>query len=251
MHTAIPAARRSAFVVTPTQWAKKQIALFTQIEESKLIVIPEGPKSMRVASETNSEAIFNRLGISKSNYLLHVGAMYKRKNIPALITVFAGIKKSGYPNLKLVLGGSAPATRIDNDYAVIQNTIRDHNLQNDVILTGYVTDTELSALYANAIAYVFPSTNEGFGIPILEAFEHNLPVLVANNTCMPEVGGDAVVSFDPFDTEDMLIKIKMVLDDAHLRKEMIKKGHKRLEHFSWHATAAELISLFKQATNRL
>jgi len=248
-NTAIPAAKRSAFVVTPTEWAKKQIIHFTDICSSKLIVIAEGPKSMISASESDTVQLLSRLGISRPNYLLHVGAMYKRKNLPALIGVFAQIKKMGYADLKLVLAGSAPANQIDNDYAAIVNIINSHNLQSDVVLTGYLADTELNALYANATAYVFPSTNEGFGIPVLEAFKNKLPVLVASNTCLPEVGGDAVVQFDPTDDEDMLAKIKMVLDDTNLREEMIAKGVERLKQFSWHKTATQLIEVFKRAAN--
>jgi glycosyltransferase involved in cell wall biosynthesis len=95
--------------------------------------------------------------------------------------------------------------------------------------------------------YVFPSLNEGFGIPVLEAFKNNLPVLVANNTCLPEVGGNAVLQFNPLDTDDIAKKIKTVLDDAELRKDMINKGQERLKLFSWENTAIKLIEVFKKA----
>jgi glycosyltransferase involved in cell wall biosynthesis len=116
-----------------------------------------------------------------------------------------------------------------------------------VVLTGYLRDEELSHLYKNALMYIFPSINEGFGIPILEAFKHDLPVLVANNTCLPEVGGNAVLKFNPFDTDDITLKIKMVLDNIDLRKDMINKGQERLKDFSWQKTAVKLVEVFKKA----
>jgi glycosyltransferase involved in cell wall biosynthesis len=72
---------------------------------------------------------------------------------------------------------------------------------------------------------------------------------VSNNTCLPEVGGEAVLTFDPFDVNDMTVKIKSVLDDAELRKEMISKGQKRLEHFTWRSTALQIIDVFKRVTS--
>jgi glycosyltransferase involved in cell wall biosynthesis len=108
-------------------------------------------------------------------------------------------------------------------------------------------DAALTNLYTNALMYVFPSINEGFGIPILEAFSHNLPVLVANNTCLPEIGGDAVLQFDPYDRADISAKIKQVLNDDDLRKDFVDKGSKRLSLFSWHNTALQLVEVFKKA----
>lgn len=246
--TAIPAARRSPFVITPTTYAKKQINHYTQIPESKLVVVYEGPKSLP-DTKTGTDKLLNSLAITKGEYLLHVGSMFKRKNIVALIQAFSKLKAdSNYNYLKLVLAGPTP-NRHENDYIEIFQAIEDANLQPQVIITGYLSDDNLSLLYQNALLYIFPSINEGFGIPILEAFKNDLPILVSNNTCLPEVGGDAVITFDPFDIDDMTIKIKNVLDDAQLRSEMINKGQKRLKLFSWRLSAYQLIDVFRKAVN--
>jgi glycosyltransferase involved in cell wall biosynthesis len=244
---AIPAAKRSAFVVTPTEWSKKQINHFTSIPSGKLVVVPEGPKIFGEKEVTgHSEQLLASFSLTSHNYLLHVGTMFKRKNLPALVHAFSKIKGSGYPGLKLVLAGS-PSNNIDSDHLAVLNSINDCGLAHDVVLTGYLNDEDLEQLYKNAALYVFPSINEGFGIPILEAFKYNLPVLVANNTCLPEVGGDAVLQFDPFDIDDIAEKIKTVLDDVVLQKEMINKGRERLEGFSWQKTAVQLVEIFKKA----
>ncbi|MDB5112235.1 MAG: hypothetical protein JWR67_3349 [Mucilaginibacter sp.] len=246
--TAIPAAKRSPFVITPTAYAKKQLIHFTHIPANKLIVVPEGPKTLNdITTIDSADQILKSFSLTPANYVLHVGSMFKRKNIPALIQAFGEIKKLGYPELKLVLAGPAPSNKFDNDYQSIINTIDNERLQDKVVLTGYLPDNELTCLYQNALMYVFPSVNEGFGIPILEAFKHNLPVLVADNTSLPEVGGNAVLKFNPFDTADMVLKIKTVLDNIELQQEMIKKGQERLKEFSWHKTATALVEVFRKA----
>jgi glycosyltransferase involved in cell wall biosynthesis len=88
--------------------------------------------------------------------------------------------------------------------------------------------------------------NEGFGIPVLEAFHWEVPVLVANNTCLPEVGGDAVRSFDPYDPEALASLMHQVLHDTSMQEEMIQKGKQRLQDFSWEKAANQLVALFKK-----
>lgn len=244
--TAIPAAKRSVCIITPTEWSKNRINHYTSIPKHQLMVIPEGPKSFNHQNTINHN-ILKKYNLTKDEYILHSGYMSKRKNIPALIEAFGKIKSDGYPQLKLVLAGPTPANKTENNFQLVLKAIKNHSLENDVVLTGYLSDDELIIIYQNALMYVFPSINEGFGIPVLEAFSYNVPVLIANNTCLPEVGGDAVITFDPYDIEDMAKKIKMVLDDEKLRTDMITKGRERLKLFSWHKTAMQLIELFKSA----
>lgn len=243
--TALPAARRSPFVITPTQYAKKQINHYTQIPEDKLVVVYEGPKSLPDV-DADADSLLQSLTITSGKYLLHVGSIFKRKNITALIYAFNKLKAHGYNDLKLVLAGAAP-NRHENDHAEIMAAIGATNLQQHIVMTGYLPDHDLSALYKNALMYVFPSFNEGFGIPVLEAFKSKLPVLVANNTCLPEVGGDAVLQFDPYDVDDIYQKIKLAVEDETLRSTLIQKGAARLQLFSWQNTALQLIEIFKKA----
>lgn len=251
-NTAIPGARRSPFVITATSYGKKQIARFMRIPADKLIVVPDGPKRVNYHPDDVQVQILQSFSLTPSKYILHVGSMFKRKNIPVLIYAFNKIKKIGYPELKLVLAGSLMTNNLsDNGHELILQAIESNGLQSEVIITGYLTDQELGQLYQNALLYVFPSLNEGFGLPVLEAFEHNLPVLVSNNTCLPEVGGDAVLKFDPFDVDTVFTAIKTVLDNPELRKEMISKGQKRLKDFSWQSTAAQIVEVFKKAVDQV
>jgi glycosyltransferase involved in cell wall biosynthesis len=246
--TALPAARRSLAIITPTAHTKKQIQRFAAIYHDKLEVVYEAARSIDKTNEGLSlDAL--QLPIKSKRYILHVGSFYKRKNLPTLINAFAKLKSAGYADLKLVLAGPLPSSKTENDYLEIIQTIEKCGFENDVILTGYLSDSHLAALYKNALLYAFPSINEGFGLPVLEAFNHDVPVVVANNSCLPEVSGDAALSFDPFDTEDIFKIIKQVLDDETLRNDMVAKGRERLKYFSWRKTAEQLVEIFKRVAN--
>jgi glycosyltransferase involved in cell wall biosynthesis len=251
--TALPAAKSSPFVITPTFYAKKQIARYTAIPEEKLKVVYEGPKSFFNShlNSSDQQSILQQYSLEQCEYLFHAGAMFKRKNIPLLISAFNEVKDTGnHRALKLVLAGQLPADKNDSDFLSVTKAINQSPYKSHVILTGYVSDDELAQLYQHALIYVFPSLNEGFGIPVLEAFKNKVPVLAANNTSLPEVGGDAVLLFAPFNSADLASKISVLMDDPDLRRQMIDKGTERLKYFSWHKAAEELIELFKIAAQQ-
>lgn len=244
---AIPAARNSAFVITPTDYATDRIHHYTGIPKNKLIAVYEGPKSFEVQQDlsANTSKVLNQFDFERGDYILHVGIMDKRKNIPALIHAFKKLKDGGYRG-KLVLVGKADSVKLNSDSEAIARAIFENELRNEIVITGYLSDQDLAKVYSGALIYLFPSLNEGFGIPILEAFRYRLPVLVANNTCLPEVGGDAVVTFDPFDIDDIYKKMKLVIENKEIQQEMIEKGVLRLENFSWEKAAIQLVEIFKK-----
>lgn len=237
--TAIPAARRSPLVITPSRYARQQIHKYTNIAIEKMPVIYEGPKSLGAFVDSPSKNQFGK-------YILHVGVMNKRKNIPALIRAFAKVKQRGNDDLKLVLAGKIEKKMFSDDSEEINKALAESQCEQDIIFPGYLSDQELAAIYQHAHLYVFPSTNEGFGIPILEAFKYSLPVLVADNTALPEIGGEAVLTFDPFSIDDIAAKIEMALNNDSLRATLINKGRERLKLFSWEKTAESLLQEFER-----
>lgn len=245
-HIALPAARRSAYIATVSEYAKKQITHYYKIDPDRLVCIYNGPKSLdtKIASPAIPSLLMNLAG---TRYLLHVGMLDKHKNIPALLKALHLLCNNGYPDVQLVLCGKGSGQKLLDDTAAIRETIKTLQLENHVVFAGFVPNEVLPFLYKNATLYVFPSYNEGFGIPLLEAFRFGLPAVVANNTALPEVGGDAVLSFDPFDPADICDKIKQVLDDENLRLTMKEKSLQRMKDFSWAKTTQALITLFKQA----
>ena len=242
----LAAAKKSAYVVTPTQYASNQLVKYTGINPNKIQVIGEAPKTIAtLISQNETTAIVKQ--ILNLDYILHVGTLEKRKNLVALIQAFKIVRENGFPNLKLVLVGKASNKITLDDSSAIKEAIMQQQLTNDVILTDYLCDAEVQQLYQKAKLYVFPSINEGFGIPVLEAFKYQVPVVIANNTCLPEVAGQGAKSFNPFSVQDMANAIGTVLKDEALRQSYIEKGNAQLQNFSWDKTAGALMQLFKKA----
>ena len=242
----LAAAKKSAFVVAPTQYASNQLAKYTGINPNKIQVIGEAPKTIAtLISQNETTAIVKQ--ILNLDYILHVGTLEKRKNLVALIQAFKIVRENGFPNLKLVLVGKASNKITLDDSRAIKDAIMQQQLTNEVILTDYLCDAEVQQLYQKAKLYVFPSINEGFGIPVLEAFKYQVPVVIANNTCLPEVAGQGAKSFNPFSVQDMANAISTLLKDEALCQSYIEKGNAQLQNFSWDKTAGALMQLFKKA----
>ena len=247
----LAAAKKAAFVVTPTHYASNQLSKYTGIPQSKIIAIGEAPKTIDNQNKDHhnkeNQVSTSTQDILNTDYILHVGTLEKRKNLPALIRAFKIVQQSGFPNLKLVLVGKASNKITLDDSSAITDAINQEQLSRDVVLTGYLNDDEVQAIYQKAKLYVFPSINEGFGIPVLEAFKYKVPVVIANNTCLPEVAGLGAKSFNPFEVTDIAQTITLLLNDEALRQSYIEKGNAQLQNFSWEKTVGSLMQLFKKA----
>lgn len=244
----VGAARKAERIITISQYTRERIAHFTGISREKITAIHLAPKSMAVA-ELDPNYI-PTLKIPTTKFILHVGTLEKRKNLARLIEAVHLLRQSGHDDYSLVLVGQ-PSPKSDMDgSAEITQTIQRLDMEQYVLLPGYASDRDLAYFYKFAEVYVFPSINEGFGLPVLEAFHYQMPVIVANNTCLPEVGGDAVLSFDPFNTQDIFEKLKMIIEDQELLSRLAKKGNERLKLFSWEKNATELVKIFKGIVNK-
>ena len=119
------------------------------------------------------------------------------------------------------------------------------DLEDKVKFVGYVSDEDLVSLYGNAMAFLYPTLYEGFGLPILEAMSCGTVVLSANNSSLPEVYGDAAISFDAIDVSNLSEKIKLISENKNLRDELIKKSVKNTARFSWDKTVKEINKILK------
>jgi glycosyltransferase involved in cell wall biosynthesis len=246
LNTGVVAAKRSFAILTPTYYTQKRIAHFSSIPLQKIIPVFEGPKTL-LAPEQIPETWKH---LSDKKFLLHVGTFEKRKNLTTLIQAFQLLRnKYHQEDLYLVLVGQpTPKVKLDGanemEDLLMQPSLKDH-----IICTGYMPDHLLGWFYQHASVYVFPSINEGFGIPVLESFAHDLPVVVADNTSLPEVAGDAALTFTPTDSDQLASQVLKILTDPDLRKDLILKGRNRLSLFSWEKTCNLMKEVFISATN--
>ena len=239
--TAVKAANSASTIVTPSLFSKQRLLHHFPQWSSKIQVIAEGPKTWAAESALSlaGQKCIEQLG--DTPYFLHIGVMEKRKNLPQLIKAFASLV-TNHP-VKLVLIGSSNHKKNSDGAAMVCQLIKEHKLEEHVLLPGYLPDGDLPFFYKKAIAYVFPSTYEGFGIPVLEAFQYQLPLLIATGSSLQEVAGDAALNFDPAHEQALATAMEKLLMDELLRVQLIQKGTMQLAKFSWRQTAHEFISL--------
>lgn len=185
-----------------------------------------------------------RYNLPEGDYFLCLAShLEPRKNIPFLIRSFIQLINE-QPNLdiNLVLIGSLRHKR--PELITLMEELKAY--QNRVIFTGYVPDEDLSALYSGAKAFIFPSLQEGFGLPILEAMQCGTPVISSNATSLPEVAGEAAILINPYDKDELSQAMLNLLSDEKLRNELTQKGIERAKQFSWSKCAQETVEIYQK-----
>lgn len=175
-------------------------------------------------------------------YILTVSTIQTHKNYPRMIEAFARlIKQEGLPHDYVIIGG----VESNSEYDRMNYLIDELNIRDRVHILGEIQNNKLPTIYRSASISVFPSLLESFGHPIVESMASGLPVVASNTSAIPEIGGNAVLYFDPYNINDIVEKVKMVLENNSIRGEMIGAGLRRAKMFSWESTAHEMISLFE------
>ena len=173
-------------------------------------------------------------------FLFYPAALWPHKNHKILIEILNELKNE-FQNLHLVLTGVIKKEKLKEE---IDDLIKQYGLSEKVSFLGYVSDENLDLIYQKAQMLVFPSSFEGFGIPIIEAFRNKLPVIAADNTSITEVVGNAGLLFETNNKEECREYIEKVLTDKNLKYDLIEKGLKRAENFSWEINAKETLRIF-------
>jgi glycosyltransferase involved in cell wall biosynthesis len=247
---AVKAAKNAAQIIVPTKFVAHKVATFIPEVINKITVVYEGPKYF---DSILNQPSHNHLSNSKINqiekwlqgqkYILHVGTLDYRKNLLRLIKAYQLIQNKH--TIKLILVGSSPAYKTSNGTQELETYINEQLIQNQVLLLGRVEVNLLGHLYQNAFQYVFPSLNEGFGLPLLEAMQYQLPIAAANNTALPEVAEKAAIYFDPTNVEEIAQKMALLIEDEAIRTELKRQASERLLCFNWEKSAAQLNKLFE------
>ena len=176
------------------------------------------------------------------DYLLYLGTLHPRKNLVRLIEAFYQAGES-LPDkkLKLVIAG-----RQGWLYDEIFGRVRQLGLTERVLFPGYVADEAKPALLSGAVAYVFPSLYEGFGLPVLEAMACGTPVLTSNCSSLPEVAGEAARLVDPNQTADIAAGLVELVTNADLRRRLVEQGLRQAQKFSWRQAAQQVLEILEQ-----
>jgi glycosyltransferase involved in cell wall biosynthesis len=243
----ISAAKKSSAIVTVTNYAKDQIAKYSGIDAANIVPIHIGPKSSITENEFETDLDHNLEPLLSKKYILHVGTIEKRKNLTTLLAAFEMLLQNNPQDLYLIIVGQKSNKPTLKDDAVFEMVAASSLLKEHVIFTGFLSDSQTATLYKHAALYVFPSVNEGFGIPILEAFAHKVPVLVAGNSCLPEVAGNAAIGFDPYNPDALSTLIAQTINDTAILQSLQQKGTERLTHFTWSKTLKELEAVFERS----
>ncbi|MDF1512256.1 MAG: glycosyltransferase family 1 protein [Anaerolineae bacterium] len=231
--------RRADHIVVVSEATRKAVMQVYKVNSEKISVIPEAaaprfkPQSPEVV-----ETIKQRYQLPEK-YLLYVGTIEPRKNLLRLLKVWEKLYtiKEVPP---LVIVGSRGWLSEDFFAALEASPVR-----NGALLTGYVRDADLPALYAGATAFVFPSLYEGFGLPPLEAMACGTPVVCSNTSSLPEVVGDAALLFDPTDELALADALMRITQNAELRGTLREQGLEQAGKFSWERTAKETMDVYQ------
>jgi glycosyltransferase involved in cell wall biosynthesis len=230
---------RAARVITSSRYTAEQLLAHTPVSENKLRIIPLGvdPPAMTLSPDERLVARERLVG-EGNEMILSVGVLQTRKN--TLNALRALEKLPGRYRLILV-GGDGYGSEAIHEY------IRRQGLGPRVQVRGYVALGELRSLYQSASVLLFPSLEEGFGLPVLEAMANGLPVVASRTASLPEVGGEAALYVDPHNPQDMADKVRRAVEDSELRRKMIRQGLERAREFSWRRVAEATLKVYDEA----
>ena len=220
------AAERADLIIAVSQFTAEQVAHLLKVEHQRIRVIPHGVHVLPAMTELEREPV-----------VLFLGAVQKRKNVARLIHAFEHMR-AGW---RLVIAGSL-GYAAGNALEAVQASPR----RNDITLMGYISDKTRETLYRTASIFAFPSLDEGFGIPVLEAMARALPVLTSNRSALPEVAGDAALLVDPEDTDAITAGLDRLACDETLRAELVRRGLRRSSFFTWEKAAGATWNVYQE-----
>ncbi len=230
-------ARRADVVITCSEYTKGRFLNHTGADPSKVAVIPHGVDSKFGAiSPQDVDRVLERYGLQEP-YILYVGQLSRRKNLVRLLESYAPLKEDAL----LVLAGPR-----SHGYDEIEVAHARLGCASRIRFLGPVVEEDLPGLYAGAKIHLLLSLDEGFGLPVLEAFMAGTPVLASSKGAIPEVAGDAALLVDPTDEDAMRDGLRKLLDDSILRESLRRMGKERAKRFSWTQTAMKTLALYRE-----
>ena len=236
-------ARRADVIIANSESNKGDIIKYFDVSEEKIQIVYEAVDHERFFPINDDETIqteLTRLGVQPP-YVLFVSSLWKYKNPEVLIRAFRIVYEQE-PQLRLVIAGYIP----DPEYhASLLALVEQLNLSGCVEFVGGIKHDDTAWLYRGARMLVYPSLYETFGLPIPEAMACGCPVIVSDSSSLPEVAGDAALTFDPQNDDELAVHILSVINDPIVRNTMIQKGIARAGEFTWRKTAEETLQAYR------
>ena len=232
------AVSKANLIFTVSEFSKREILKYTSVNAEKIKVVYCGVDESFFQNTQNKKDL--KL---PENYILYVGNVKPHKNLIVLLKAYNSLSNQLKSKFKLVIIGKKEGF-ITQDKQ-IEDYIIKNNLQKHIVFTGYVHDIDLPKIYQNASLFVFPSLYEGFGLPVLEAMAARIKVLSSNAASLPEIGGDAVIYFDPLNDKELASKIASIIENPIIWNEFIKKTEFQLAKFTWSKSIQNHLNAFK------
>lgn len=223
------AAARADLIICVSEFTASQVVDLLNVDASRLRVIPHGTHPPPALS-----------GVEREPVILHVGAVQLRKNLSRLVEAFEQAAPAPW---RLVLAGADGFGAAAIHQRIARSSARDR-----IQSLGWVPDQQLALLYAQASIFAFPSLDEGFGIPVLEAMGHGLPVLSSNRSALPEACGDAALLVDPLSTDDIAHALQRLIRNSELREDLIRRGRQHASTFTWHRATCRTWQVYQELT---
>jgi glycosyltransferase involved in cell wall biosynthesis len=223
------AADLSDAIISVSEFTATQIVQLLGVERSRIHVIPHGVRVPDAAPVSAREKI-----------VLFVGAIQRRKNVGRLVKAFEALPTAW----KLILAGAADGFGATEELRAVEESPR----RSDIQVLGYVSDDTLRGLYRSASIFAFPSLDEGFGMPVLEAMAQGVPVITSNCSAMPEVAGEAALLVDPQNSDELASALVKVAADEGLRDALVRRGYARAKEFTWESAAAKTWLVYSKIT---
>ena len=208
----------------------------------KVYAIPlaAGGNFRPIADRAKIEWICSRYGLRARGFILYVGVLEPRKNVPILLRAYRDLIDRGIQEQLAIVGKKG--WMFEDIFATVQAL----KLEDRVVFTGYVTDENLPYLYNGARLFVYPSLYEGFCLPVLEAMACGIPVITSNISSMPEIIGDAGLLIDPHDPDQLVQAIQQLIADDDLNHSLRERGLQRAAQYSWERTARETLQVYSE-----
>jgi len=222
-------------IATVSEFSKKDIIEQYNTNPDKIDVVYNGANKVFNRLNENEKEATKLLYTKGDDYFMFIGAISPRKNLNNLLRAFDTYRSSNKVNTKLLIVGEKMWG--DSD---LESTFNKMRFKDEVLFTGRLKPDKLAKVLGSALALTYTSYFEGFGIPIVEAFNAETPVITSNVTSMPEIAGDAALLADPFQPDSIASAMKDITFNNSLRQSLVEKGRKRKQEFSWDKTAINL-----------